>query len=236
MLENKRRSLGQHFLTSNSIAKSIVGFAKITKEDLVLEVGTGKGILTPLLCNHAKQVISIEKDPILYAQAREDFSHIPNLILEKGDAFKKNIGFTIFVSNLPYSESRAAIEWLVQRKFKHAVIMVQKEFAEKLLVTEGKERRSISVLARYCFDIENLMNVKNTNFSPNPKVDSVIISITQKQVLSIEIVRTVNKLFSFKRKTIRNIGNKLGLEIDSDKRLEEIPASEIIEIAKKIKQ
>ncbi len=231
----KRRSLGQHFLTSNSIAKSIVSFAKITKDDIILEVGTGKGILTSLLCENAKQVISIEKDPVLYSQAKEIFSQIPNLVLEKGDAFKKNTEFTVFVSNLPYSESRTAIEWLVQKKFKRAIIMVQKEFAQKLLTKKGgKERRSISVLASYCFDIENLMEVKNTNFRPPPKVDSVVISLIPKQVLSDQIVRTVNKLFSFKRKTIRHIGKKMGLEIDSDKRLEEMHESEIIEIAKRI--
>jgi len=231
----KRRSLGQHFLTSNSIANCIVNFAKITKDDIVLEVGTGKGILTPLLCENAKQVISIEKDSVLYSQAKETFSHIQNLVLEKGDAFKKNTEFTVFVSNLPYSESRTAMEWLVQRKFKRAIIMVQKEFAQKLLAKKGgKERRSISILASYCFDIENLMDVKNTSFRPPPKVDSVVLSIVQKQVLSGEIVRTVNKLFSFKRKTIRHIGKKMGLEIDSDKRLEEIPEGEIIEIAKRI--
>ena len=85
----KRRSLGQHFLTSNSIAQSIVNFAKITKDDIVLEVGTGKGILTPLLCNNAKQVISIEKDPVLYSQAKESLSQIPNLILDKGMLLRK---------------------------------------------------------------------------------------------------------------------------------------------------
>ena len=231
----KRRSLGQHFLTSQSIAKSIVGFAKITKDDVILEVGTGKGILTPILCNDAKQVVSIEKDPVLYSQARETLSNISNLVLENADAFKKNPEFTIFVSNLPYSESRTAIEWLVQRKFKRAIIMVQKEFAQKLLAKKGgKERRSISILASYCFDIEHLMDVKNTNFRPPPKVDSVVISLVQKQVLSSEIVRTVNKLFSFKRKTIRRIGKKMGIEIDSDKRLEQMPEGEIIEIAKRI--
>ena len=231
----KRRSLGQHFLTSNSIAQSIVNFAKITKDDVVLEVGTGKGILTPLLCNNAKQVISIEKDQVLYSQAKETLSQIPNLVLDKGDAFKKNPEFTVFVSNLPYSESRTAIEWLVQKKFKRGIIMVQKEFAEKLLVKKGgKEKRSISVLASYCFDIETVMNVKNTNFRPPPKVDSVVISIVQKHVLSKPIVQTINKLFSFKRKTIRSIGKKMGIEIDSDKRLEEIHEDEIIEIAKRI--
>ena len=231
----KRRSLGQHFLTSNSIAKSIVDSAGITPDDIVLEIGTGHGILTPLLCTGAKQVISIEKDPVLYSQARDAFSHIPNLVLEKGDAFKKNVEFTVLVSNLPYSESRTAIEWLVQKRFRHAVVMVQKEFAQKLAKKDGKERRAVSVLASYCLNIKNIMDVKKTNFRPPPKVDSVVVSIIPKHVLSDHVVHTVNKLFSFKRKTIRHIGKKMGIEIDSDKRLEELPDEEIIEIAKRIK-
>ncbi len=230
----KRRLLGQHFLITQSIAKSIVDSAGITNDDIVLEIGTGKGILTPLLCQDAKQVISVEKDQVLYSQASDAFSHVPNLVLEKGDAFKKSIEFTILVSNLPYSESRTAIEWLVQRKFKRAVIMVQKEFAQKLAKKDGKERRAISVLASYCLEIENIMDVKNTNFRPPPKVDSIVVSIIPKHVLSAQTVHAVNKLFSFKRKTIRNIGKKMGIEIDSDKRLEEMPDGEIIEIAKRI--
>ncbi|MDE1814440.1 MAG: ribose ABC transporter permease [Thaumarchaeota archaeon] len=231
----KRRSLGQHFLITQSIAKSIVDSAGITKDDTVLEIGTGHGILTPLLCQDAKQVISVEKDPILYSQASDALSCIPNLVLEEGDAFKKSMEFTILVSNLPYSESRTAFEWLVQRKFKRAIIMVQKEFAQKLAKKDGKERRAISVLANYCLEIESIMDVKNTNFRPPPKVDSIVLSIVPKHVLSGQTVHAVNKLFSFKRKTIRSIGKKMGIEIDSDKRLEEIPDGEIIEIAKRIK-
>src|SRR5574337_24528 len=230
----KRRSLGQHFLTSHSIANSIVDSAHIGKDDIVLEIGTGHGILTPLLCTNAKQVISVEKDPVLYSQAKDTFSHLPNLVIEKGDAFKKDIEFTVLVSNLPYSESRTAIEWIVQRKFRRAVVMVQKEFAQKLAKKDSKERRAVSVLASYCLDIENILDVKKTNFRPPPKVDSVVIAITQKHVLSDQIVHTVNKLFSFKRKTIRHIGKKMGIEIDSDKRLEEMPDEEIIDIAKRI--
>ena len=230
----KRRSLGQHFLITQSIAKSIVDSAGITKDDIVLEIGTGHGILTPLLCQDAKQVISVEKDPILYLQASDVFSHVPNLVLEEGDAFKKSIEFTILVSNLPYSESRTAIEWLVQRKFKRAIVMVQKEFAQKLVKKDGKERRAISVLANYCLEIENIMDVKNTNFRPPPKVDSIVLSIVPRHILSGQTVHAVNKLFSFKRKTIRNIGKKMGIEIDSDERLEEMPDGEIIEIAKRI--
>lgn len=234
MSENKRHSLGQHFLTSNLVAKSIVNFAAIKKSDVVLEVGTGKGILIPYLCDKAKRVISVEKDSGLYIDAKRKFSNVQNLTLEHGDAFEMDMDFTVFVSNLPYSESRNAMEWLVQRKFSHAVIMVQKEFAQKLLEGKGKGRRAISVLASYCMEMTKLMDVKKTNFQPQPKVDSVIIYLEPKQKISEDIIMAVNKLFSFKRKTVRNVARQFNLTIDSDKRLEDLSDGEIIDIAKKI--
>ena len=232
MSENKRHSLGQHFLTSDLIAKSIVNLAAIKKSDIVLEVGTGRGILVPYLCRKAKMVISVEKDYNLYLDAKKRFSHTANLALEHGDAFETDTDFTVFVSNLPYSESRTAIEWLVQRKFSHGIIMVQKEFAQKLLA--GKGRRAISVLASYCMEMTKLMDVKKTNFEPQPRVDSVVLYLEPKQSVSKDIIMAVNKLFSFKRKTIRNVAKQFGLTIDSDKRLEDLSDGEIIDIAKKI--
>ena len=231
---SKRQALGQHFLTSSLVAKSIVGLANIKKTDTVLEVGTGKGILVPYLCRKAKRVTSIEKDLVLYDEAKSKFSSLKNLELEHGDAFEMDVDFTVLVSNLPYSESRNAIEWLVQKEFSHAIVMVQKEFAQKLLAKKGKGRRAISVLASYCFEVEKLLDVKKSNFQPMPQVDSVVIGIKHKKKVSKEILVAVNKLFSFKRKTIRNIAKQFGLEIDSDKRLEDLPDGEIIDIAKKI--
>jgi 16S rRNA (adenine1518-N6/adenine1519-N6)-dimethyltransferase len=231
---NKRRSLGQHFLMSKSVAKSIVDLAKLKKDDIVLEVGTGRGILTPYLCEKAKKVISVEKDLDLYQEAKDKLSQIPNLTLEHGDAFKMDLDFTVLVSNLPYSESRNAIEWLVQRKFSHAILMVQKEFALKLLAKEGGARRAVGVLANYCMEIKKLLDVSKTNFRPTPKIDSVVIRLDQKHHLTQDMVKTVNKLFSFKRKTIRNITRRFGVPIASDNRLEDLSEGEIIEIAKKI--
>ncbi|KAG0511971.1 MAG: putative enzyme, partial [Nitrosopumilales archaeon] len=167
----KRQRLGQHFLVSETVAKSIVLAAEITKNDVVLEIGTGKGILVPLLCQRAKKVISIESDWELYQTAQKKFSDLPNLTLKHGDGFKTTNSFSVFVSNLPYSKSRKAFEWLLQKKFSRAIVMVQKEFAEKLFL-KGRDRRSISVLANYGVDIEKIMNVKKINFVPPPKVDS----------------------------------------------------------------
>lgn len=233
---NKRHWLGQHFLISGSVAKAIVDLADITKDDVVLEVGTGKGILTPYLCEKAKNVFSIEKDLKLYTKAKENFSKISNLTLEKGDAFDMNFDFDVFVSNLPYSQSRNAIEWLVQRKFSHAIIMVQKEFAQKLLAKEGTARRAVAVLANYSMKIAKLLDVSKTNFSPPPKIDSVVIRLDQKRKVTKEMVHKVNNLFSYKRKTIRHIARQFGVQIDSDRRLQDLSDGEIVEIANKIIQ
>ena len=70
----KRQRLGQHFLISQTVAKKIAEAARITKKDVVLEIGTGRGILVPLVCSKAKHVISIEADSILYHDAKKRFS------------------------------------------------------------------------------------------------------------------------------------------------------------------
>ena len=229
----KRKRLGQHFLASENVAKSIVSAAKLTKNDVVLEIGTGRGILVPLLCNKAKKVISIEYDKVLYHDAALKFSNISNLTLKHGNGFKTNEKFSVFVSNLPYSQSRKAIEWLIQKNYSKAVIMVQEDFAKKLLNNQ-KNHKAISVLVNYATDIVPVLNVKKTNFIPQPKVHSTVIKLTRKKSVSKDLIQTVHKLFSFRRKTLQNILKQFGQNIQSEKRLDDLTGDEIIKIAKRI--
>ena len=230
----KRKRLGQHFLTSNAIAKSIVSEAKIGKNDVVFELGTGLGILTPILCENAKKVITIDTDRELYENAKSHFSKIDNLSVEFGDGFKKKDIFSIFVSNLPYSKSKEAIEWLATTPFSHGVIMVQKEFAEKLLAKSGKSRRSVSIIANHTFEIEKFLDVGKKNFSPPPKVDSVVLKIVKKKSIEKDLIDIINKMFSYRRKTIHNIFKQFGKETVIEKRLDDLSGDEIIDLAKQI--
>ena len=232
----KRQRLGQHFLQSQPIAKSIVESAGITKKDTVLEIGTGPGILTPLLCAAAKRVVSVESDGDLYSEAQDMFSGISNLELVHGDGFRTDVDFSILVSNLPYSQSRKAVEWLAQKKFSRAVMMVQKEFADKLFSESSHEMRAVSVIANHAFEMEQIMSVGKANFSPPPKVDSAVLRLVHKNVTSRELIKTVNLLFSYRRKTLGNILKQFGQTIQSTKRLEELTGDEIIQIAKQITQ
>ena len=229
---NKRKNLGQHFLKSKTIAKSIVSNANITRNDVVLEIGTGYGILIPYLCKNAKQVFSIENDQDLYLSTKSNFHDYPNLVLEYGDGFDSDHSFSIFVSNLPYSKSRKSIEWLLQKNFSRAVIMVQKEFADKLL--SSKNHTAISILTNYGFQLKIIMDVKKSNFYPVPKVDSVVIFLTQKKIVSKTIISTVNRMFSYRRKTLQNVLKQFGINSTSKERLDDLSGDEIIKIAKKI--
>ena len=230
-----RKKLGQNFLNSKSIAKFIVDSAKISKNDVVYEIGIGRGILTPFLCEQSKNVISVEKDHQLYEEISTKFSKIKNLKIIHGDGFKQNEKFDIFVSNLPYSESKKAIHWMLMNKFTYGIVMVQYDFAKKLLA-EKQERKAVSVLAQSGFEMKILKKIGNRNFTPSPKIDSAIMSFSRKNIFSKELIQSVNIMFSFRRKKLQNIGKKLGIEIESDKRLEEMNNNEIIKFAKKIRK
>jgi len=230
----KRKLLGQHFLNSQTIAQSIITEAKITKKDIVFELGTGLGILTPLLCEKAHKVISVDADEKLIRSARSKFSDIDNLVLKSGDGFKEKDTFSIFVSNLPYSRSRDAIEWLAQSSFSHGVIMVQKEFAEKLLVKSSKKRKAITITANHAFEISAVLKVGKNNFSPPPEIDSVILKIIKKNIMSKELIQTINKIFSYRRKTVKNILKQFHKETLMDKRVDDLSGEEIINLANQI--
>jgi 16S rRNA (adenine1518-N6/adenine1519-N6)-dimethyltransferase len=229
----KRKLLGQHFLNSKSIAEFIVKEAEISKNDVVFEIGTGPGILIPLLCENAQKVISVDADENLIKKARLNFSQFDNLVLKSGDGFNQKDVFSIFVSNLPYSKSKDAIEWLAQNSFSHGVIMVQKEFAEKLLAT-SKNRRAVSIIATYTLDIEKISVVGKNNFSPPPKVDSVILKISKKTTLDKKLISLINDLFSYRRKTVKNILKQFNKQSTIEKRIDDLSGDEIVNLAKQI--
>lgn len=226
---NRRRRYGQHLLVSEPIAAQIADIAGITSEDTVLEIGTGDGILVPHLCGRAGRVVSIETDRTMYETACRKFS-FDNLEIVHGNGFETDRLFSVFVSNLPYSASRTAIEWLCQKEFSHGAIMVQKEFAAKLF----RQDKSVSVIALHCLEMKLVLNVGKNNFRPAPRVDSAVLYIRKKHTISRDVIRTVNLLFSHRRKTLSGIYQKFGMQRDLKGRLDDISADRIIAMAEEI--
>ncbi|QQG42714.1 MAG: ribosomal RNA small subunit methyltransferase A [Candidatus Giovannonibacteria bacterium] len=186
---SKNRRLGQHFLNNKKILEEMARAAKISKQDIVLEVGPGMGSLTEILAARAKKVIAVEKDRELIPVLREKFKDFKNMEIIEGDVLKIfNFQFPIFnkfknfkvVANLPYYiTSRFLRLFLSETKFrsKLIVLMVQKEVAERICAKPPRMNLLALSVQAYA-EPEIIRYVSKNFFSPPPKVDSVIIKIT----------------------------------------------------------
>ncbi|MBA3749977.1 MAG: hypothetical protein H0X03_03630 [Nitrosopumilus sp.] len=203
--KQQKKSLGQHFLVDSNIIKEIIELSKIGNNDVVYEVGSGNGVLTNELCKISKFVYSFEIDPYFYFLCKKKLAY-NNLNLLNLDGFDndKNICFDIFFSSLPYYESRNALSWLCQKDFKKGILLVQREFAEKLLSLPGdKNYRAISIISQYRFSINLLLDVHLSAFIPQPKINSVLIEVFPKTPpLSKKFMNDIQFLFSFRKKNI----------------------------------
>ncbi|HEX2557131.1 MAG TPA: 16S rRNA (adenine(1518)-N(6)/adenine(1519)-N(6))-dimethyltransferase RsmA [Nitrososphaera sp.] len=235
-MPNKRRTLGQHMLVDHKVLAKIVDAAGIDKSETVCEVGTGQGILTAELCRRAQWIISFEIDRELFRNAQEQLK-FNNLELANADLFKTaELHFDVFVSNLPYSRSRDAFEWLAVRKFSRAIVMVQEEFADKLTATPGdKKYRAISVLASYCFKIEKLFKVQSKSFEPQPLVESAVLRIIPIRTITNETIKNVNLLFSKRNKKASTVAAKAGIQADlGNMRINQLAADDLVKMAESI--
>lgn len=228
-------------LVDRRILAKIISAAYIGKDEIVLEAGTGQGILTAELCKYAKQVISYEIDIKLYRKVQEQLlSQFKNLVLVNADLFKTKDPhfFDVFISNLPYSRSRDAIEWLSTQEFDRAILMVQEEFADKLAARPGsKNYRAISALAAHCFAIEKLFKVRRESFEPQPKVESSIIRIIPINAITREGIRNINLLFSRRNKKASSVAAEIGIIIDASygsKKIDELEPRHLVQIAELI--
>lgn len=229
-------------LVDRRIIEKIITTANIRENEIVLEAGTGQGTLTKELCRHAKQVFSYEVDANLYGKVQEELlPYFNNLRLVKADLFKTTdkLFFDVFVSNLPYSRSRDAIEWLSTQKFDRAIVMVQEEFASKLVAKPySKNYRAISALAAHCFTIERLFKVRKESFEPQPKVESSIIKITPINTISAKVVRNINLLFSRRNKKASSVAAEIGINIDGNRygsrKIDQIEPMDLVRMAQRI--
>ena len=232
---SKRRSFGQHMLKDNRILARIIEASQINEQEIVYEAGTGNGVLTEELCKKANLVKSFEADRQIFRKVRNISTRYPNLELINADIFNiYHLEFDVFISNLPYSRSKDALQWLSFQKFKRAIIMTQREFADKLQANPGeKNYRAITVLSQYCFSIERLFNVSKEAFYPKPSIESTLIRLVPRSaIMNKSIITKLNFLFSQRNKNASTLLKRYGTKMRHDvKKIDQLTVKELMEIA-----
>src|SRR3990170_1175556 len=164
-----RKGLGQHFLVDARVAARQIDHARVTRDDVVMEIGPGLGVLTRGLVARARKVVAIEADRILAAYLRDE---IPEAEIVHGDALEVEWPpFDVMASNLPYRISSPLTFRLLAAPFDRAVLMYQWEFARRMVPGPGTpdcSRLSVGVYRRAKCEV--LERVPRNAFRAPPRV------------------------------------------------------------------
>ncbi len=213
-----KKSLGQHFLTSEAAVYHMVTASGAKKGDMVLEIGPGKGVLTKALLATGASVIVVEKDDRMIPVLSETFAaeiESKQLAIVSGDILETDISRLInkkkysVVANIPYYITGEIMRLFLEHNTppQSMTLLVQKEVAERIVARDKKE--SVLSLSVKAFGTPSLVSVvKRGSFFPMPNVDSAIIHIanisrTQLDTVSPEHFFTIVKRgLSHKRKIL----------------------------------
>lgn len=253
-----KKSLGQNFLQDKNILKRIVEVSNISGNSLTIEVGPGSGNLTKEIASVSKKVLCYEIDDRLESVLDVNLIDYHNVDIIFADFLKRDILKDIlnyefdslyFVANLPYYITTPIIEKLIKANlnFKHITVMVQKEVGERFNAKPGmKEYNSLTVYLNYYFDLKKEFIVSRNAFKPKPNVDSMVISLTNKEnklyLKNKDHFETlVRDSFKFKRKNLKNNLKNYDLAIvlkvlekynyDLTVRAEELPLEFFVELS-----
>lgn len=204
--------LGQNFMIEASIFPLLSDYASLDKTDVVLDAGAGFGFLTCFLANKCKSVIAVEKDPRIAEVLCEQLRGAINVTVIEGDLLKVKLPeFNKVISIPPYYLSSRLVTWLFEQKVDCAVLILQREFANRLVATVGSEDYGwLTVVAYYNAKIELLDAVPKSLFYPPPEVDSIIVRLTPWEELPFEVKdatffrQMVRWLFSQRNKKLSN--------------------------------
>ncbi|MGY8987056.1 MAG: 16S rRNA (adenine(1518)-N(6)/adenine(1519)-N(6))-dimethyltransferase RsmA [Flavobacteriales bacterium] len=245
-----KKHLGQHFLEDLNIAENIVNLLEF-KNETILEIGPGMGVLTQFLVekNIDFEVIELDRESVFYLRL-----NYPKLKIIEGDFLKLNISEIYtkpmsLIGNFPYNISSQILFKTFENRntITEVVGIFQKEVAERVASLKGKKKGILSVLLQAFYNIEYCSTVDEHVFNPPPKVKSGVIKLvrnTRKKLdcdekLFIQIVKTG---YNQRRKTLRNSLKSFSLEPNSEidillqKRAEELDVEDFIKLTQHVEK
>lgn len=219
------KSLGQNFLTDENILRKMARAADLNKEDAVIEIGPGAGIVTEMLLQEAGRVLAVEIDKALIPFLEETLSIYPNFTLWHQDVLQADLAGWIreqqaagykhikVVGNLPYYVTTPIIMKLLedQLPIDLMLFMIQKEVAQRLAAKPAtKAYGALTVGAQFYSKAEKVFDVSPQVFVPRPKVSSAVVRLTRHETPAASVpdpplfFALVKAAFGQRRKTLHN--------------------------------
>jgi 16S rRNA (adenine1518-N6/adenine1519-N6)-dimethyltransferase len=211
-----RKRLGQIFLRDPLVVEQILQSASLTLQDMVLEIGPGRGILTTALARHTPALYAIEIDANYTRILQQHFASVTHVHIIEGDARFYDYGLLpqplVVVANLPYSMGMTILHRLFafRQRLSRLVIMLQQEVAARLLAAPNTSAYgALSVFLQYYARITHQFDVSRHAFAPVPAVDSTVVTLVPFSVLPWPacderwLFRLVKSAFAHRRKTLR---------------------------------
>ena len=222
-----RKSLGQHFLADTRTAGRILDAADLSPDDLIVEIGPGRGVLTRRLVERVKRVVAIELDGELAAALPSRLDNPANLTCIQADARVVDLAELIapettykVVANLPYYAANPIIRRLLesQPKPELLVVMVQQEVAKNMVAKPGN-MGILSVATQFYAKAKMVCSVPPKSFRPPPKVTSAVVRLDVLPTPAVDVASeedfftVVRAGFAAPRKQLRNsLSQGLGIE------------------------
>ena len=209
MRKDNVKALGQHFLNNEEILDETMRLAEVSQQDHVIEIGPGPGVLTERLLETGCELTSIEIDPDVCEFLRDNF---PNLELIEGDALEvKWPKANKVVANIPYQISSPLVDVITRtNSIDYVVILVQEEFAERLVVEWESDRGSLGMCTMLDWDCTFEMRVGPHCFTPSPQVHSRLVTMRRKESpANSKLAKLlIRQAFAQRRKKLRNTLSK----------------------------
>lgn len=213
-----RKSLGQHFLSDSWTAGRILDAADLSPDDLVVEIGPGRGVLTRRLVDRVKRVVAIELDGELAAALPSRLGFPDNLTCIEADARDVDLAGLIapetvykVVANLPYYAANPIVRRFLESQPKPGllVVMVQQEVAKNMVAQPGG-MGILSVATQFYAQAQMVCSVPPKSFKPPPKVTSAVVRLDVLPEPAVEVeseeafFQVVRAGFAAPRKQLRN--------------------------------
>lgn len=213
-----KKSLGQNFLIDNKVIEKIVDEVEVSENDLIVEIGPGRGALTKLLKNKGSKLRAYELDTDLKVYLEKLENDKVKVIYKDFLQCKLNEELSkieyenlYLVGNLPYYITTPIIEHVIKEKicFKKFTIMIQKEVADRFMASTGsKDYGYITLVLKYYFKVSKVCDVSKYSFNPVPKVESTVLSfvprVDKPDVNEDSYFKFLKNAFRMKRKNLRN--------------------------------